>query len=297
MANTIVNLPSSFIQWCESAAESCNDYKERVLPIHDKTELQLMLRIDETTTTYLDTIGFYLIRGAAGVGDAFLATDVVHQLDYQYALVDTGDYAVVVLDESCTAGDLADTVYGAENYECIRLVLAIRSTRVIVCVSTQQFQYIPDTCWTQVIRYGCRDNSYGFLFKEVNTAISAVFYNQIRMPITLMAPRPVTEKDGFEESTGRFKTLQAKKSKEWDVDVDYLNEHQHMCLDAAIDHDELFIFENVIADCAYTSYQYHHDDRDKYDIDWQDKPGQHLGVAKAKFKLMTNPYYSTNNNC
>lgn len=297
MANDIVNLPNSFIIWCNEAADTCNDYNGVVLPIHDINDIQCMLKVETTDTDYLDGLSFYLLRGDYDIGEAITATDIVFTYSFQYASLGGGDYAVVLLDESCTAGDLAATTYGATENECLTLVVSRTGAGTVLCKSLQRFRYVSDTCFTNVIRYGCADNAFGFYYEEVNTTIGTSYYNQIRIPITLHSPRPVTEKSGFRKSDGRFMTLSATKSKEWEVETDYLSDYLHQCIDAAIDHDTVYIFEAIVSGCDYTGSEYYRDEADKYDIQWDEQPGRHLGVAKAKTKLRTNPYYSNNNNC
>ena len=300
MANTIRNLPNSFIQFCDDERpDSCGYFDSVSLPIHDKNDLQFMIRIDDTSTDYLDGLGFYLIRGMFDEGENFALTDIIHTLEFQYAQVETGDYAVAILNESCTSGDLKDTTYGAAIGECIQLVIARSGTGEILCSAHSKFHYVPatDLCYSQVIRYACADNAYGFFYEEVNTIIAGTFYNQIRLPLDIHSPKPITKKKGFTTSAGRFITLSARKQKEWEVMTGPLTDALHQALDCALDHDKLYFFEKIATGCDYTDSEFYHPEDDDYEIDWDEKPGQHLGVASAVFKIYTNPYYSSNNNC
>lgn len=295
MANDIINLPNSFIRWCETTEEaSCNDYSAAILPIYSQSDLQFMLRIDLTTTDYLDGRRFWLIKGDYDEGDVVDVGDRVFQLSHQYTPLDdiNQDYLVVIADEACTTTGITAT-----EGECLRLVMMDGSTGGIICTALQRFRFTSDTCFTNLVRYACADNTFGFYYEEASTLLGAQFYNQIRLPITLHSPLPITEKSGFRDSSGRFRTLSATKAKQWEVETDYLSNYQHQCLDCAIDHDELYITEDAIAGCDYSDAEYYRKEDDKYDIEWQDQPGHHLGVAKGKFKLMTNPYYAANNNC
>lgn len=300
MANNIINIKNSFIQFCDAEQpESCGFYTQVSLPIHDENDLQFMIRIDDTDTDYLDGLGFYLIRGGHDEGDHFALTDVIHQFSFQYAQIDTGDYILAIIDESCGSGDLGETTYPAEIGECIKLVIARRGDREILCICHSKFHYIPESklCFTQVIRYGCTDNAFGFYYEEINTQIAGTFYNQIRLPIDLHSPKPISTKKGFVTSTGRFITLSARKYKEWEVMTGPLTDALHQALDAAIDHDKLFLSQTIISGCDYSLKEFHHQEDDDYEIEWEEGPGQHIGVAPAKFKLVQTPYYSTNNNC
>lgn len=295
MAHEIINLPNNFIRWCESTEEeSCNDYSAANLPIHTISDLQFMLRITATNTDYLDGRQFWIIKGDYDEGETVVVGDKLFQIAKQYTPLDdtNTNYLVIGLNEDCM-----DTEITADDGECLRLVMLDGSTGAIVCSAIQRFKFTSDTCFTNIIRYGCADNAFGFYYEEASTLLGSQFFNQIRVPITLQAPRPVTEKSGFRISSGRFKTLSASKAKQWDVETDYMSDYQHQCLDCAIDHDILYVSENVIEECDYSELEYYHKEDDKYEIAWNEKPGQHLGVAKAEFKLMKNPYYASNNNC
>lgn len=293
MANDIINLPNSFIRWCEATEpDTCNEYTGAILPIYSQSDLQFMLRMDNTDTDYLDGRRFTLIRGDYDEGDTVPVEDRVLVLSHQYTPLDTGDYLIIVVDEACST-----TAITASDGECLRLAMLDGSLWTIICTSPQRFRFTADTCFTNLVRYACPDNAFGFYYEEATALLEAQFYNQIRMPITLHSPVPVTKKSGFRKSNGRYITLSATKAKQWEVETDYLSDYQHQCLDAAIDHDELYITEDAIAACDYSDHEYYREEDDKYEIEWQDQPGHHLGVAKANFKLMTNPYYATNNNC
>jgi hypothetical protein len=299
MANKIINLPNSFIRWCDARRpESCEDYNGVVLPYYTYSDYCFMLEIDDTTTTYLDTLSFYFIKGQYSEGDVVDATDVVGFRTLQYAVISGSNYAVWTIDPVCNPGIYpAPTLYSLADGECVSLVLLVASTRTIVCKSLQSFVFKDDLCWTKVLRYHCADNSYGFYYEEANeTVANNLYFNSIRLPITLHSPAPATEKTGFRKSDGNYVTLGATKEKVWSVDTDWMTDHMHQCLDAAIDHDIIYIVDEVVS-CEYGDYEFFHPEGDTYEIDWQEKPGQHLGIAKASFKLKTNPYFSQTSNC
>ncbi len=301
MANEIINLPNSFIRWCDSRRPgSCEDYNGVVLPYKTYTDYGFMLEIDDTTTVYLDTLVFLFITGTYAEGAIVDAGDVVGFRTLQYAVISGTNYAAWSVDSICNPSDVGTppTMSSPAEGECVSLVLAIESTREIVCQSLQKFVYKSDTCWTNLVRYRCADNSYGFFYEEADAVVANhLYFNSIRLPITLHSPTPATEKMGFRKSDGSYVTLAATKEKIWSVDTDWFDDHLHQCLDAAIDHDKLYIKDTVASDCDYDDYEFFHPEGDAYDIDWQEQPGQHLGIAKASFKLKTNPYYSQTSNC
>ncbi len=310
MANDIVNLPNSFIQFRTTGRTStCNDYDGVRLPIYRRNDIGFMLRVNSTSTAYLDSLSYMLIIGDYAVGDTVSNSDIIVELYKFRALISGTDY--VALCHSGASNDCVDNCLGegcglavatADPGQCIHLVMLVTTTKEIVAIADPIFYYEPDLCWTKVVKYRCADNAYGFFYEEADTATNAAYsgddyYNVIRLPITLQNPIPATQKTGFRKSDGEFLTLSAVKEKVWSVETDYLDDHLHTCLDAAIDHDELYVYDDQIAGCDYSDYEFFHPEDDQYNIDWQDKPGQHLGVAKASFKLKSNPYYSTNNNC
>lgn len=299
MANDIENLPNSFIQFCEARLpETCNDYSDVKLPIYNAGDLQFMFRMNETDTAYLDSLAFCLIKGSYDEGDTVAETDIINGLNLDYAVIEGSDYVVFSVDETCSPSPLNEgTEHEPEEDECVTLVLVINESKLIICKCLQKFYFTSDLCWTQVIRYNCTDNSYGFFYEEANTELDSQFFNQIRLPITLHSPKPITQKTGFVLSDGEYLTLAAKKEKLWSVQTDHFTDHLHQCLDAAIDHDRLFIFEDLISECAYDDNEFFHPEDDKYEVEWQEKPGQHLGVAQGTFKLKPSPYYSQNSNC
>jgi hypothetical protein len=236
------------------------------------------------------------------------AGDILWGTGRAYALISGDDYILFMPGEvqaSCTSSKLGPgggLVNTADPGECVRLVICVDSTKVIVAIADPVFYYEPDTCWTKRISYRCPDNSFGFFYEEADAKLilsnaSYRYYNRIRLPITLQNPTPQTARTGFRKSDGSFLTLASTKDKQWDVDTDYFDDHTHTCLDAAIDHDLVYITDDQVVGCDYSDYEFHHPEGDNYTIDWQDQPGNHLGVAKASFKLKTTPYYSENNNC
>lgn len=299
MANDISNLPNSFIQWCDSERpSSCSDYNGVMLPMHNAGDVQWMVRVNDTSDVYLNTLTCYIIKGDYAAGQTLSASDIITEQGPARCVITGSDWLLFYNDPVCEGGELNGYLYPPDPQECVFLALTVSATKEIVCISQQRFYYEPDTCWTHIIRYRCSENSYGFFYEEADAELADfAYYNQIRLPLTLMAPTPVTKKTGFRKSDGSYVTLSASKSKQWTIDAGYMDDHLHQCLDAAIDSDEVFIASDVISGCDYSDYQMYHPEDDNYTIDWQDRPGQHLGVAKASFKMLTTPYYSDNNNC
>ena len=299
MANEISNLPNSFLQFSTSARPStCLEYSGVKLPIMRANDILFQLRINATSTGYLDTLNIYLVKDSYAVGETITATDIIATLTDNYAVISGSDYVYYVHDAACSSAKLEDATYPPEDGACVFLVIAIASSKAVVATCDQIFFYNPDTCWTKIVRYRCNDNSFGFFYEEADADLSpAKFYNSVRLNITLQNPVPLTERTGFRKSDGAFLTLASTKEKQYDIDTDYFDDHTHTCLDAAIDHDVLYLSSDQVAGCDYSDYEFHHPEGDVYTIDWQDKPGQHLGVAKAAFKLKSTPYYSENNNC
>lgn len=298
MANDIVNFPNSFIQFTTDPV-SCNEYNGDKLPINNVYDNFFMLRINSTDVTYLGGISFVYAKGDYAVGDTVEVTDIIKQFWLDSVLISGTDFLLYLSSADCVNCPMAFGSCGETEIspnDCITLAI-IDGANLVISAAIPKFYYVDDLCFTETVRYGCADNSYGFLYEEASAAIGAQYYNQIRINIDKTSPSPITKKTGFELSDGSFRTLAASKQKEWQIETDYYTDHIHQCLDAAIDHDFLYIYQEFLADCDYTDFEYFHDQEDKYDIDWQEKPGQHLGVAKAKFKLKTNPYYSQNSNC
>lgn len=292
MANEIVNFDNSFIGFGDEAPETCNDFNRVRLPIFAASDIGCMFKITNTTEVYVESLRIFIIRGTYAPAAIVPASAILKEVvTYGSALISGSDYLAWAYDDTCTETPLSEVTYPPTDGECLKIALLIDATKEMVATSAQEFYYKPDPCFTNLVIYKCNENSFGFLYETADET----FYNQIRLPIALINPKPLTEKSGFRKSDGRFLTLSATKSKEWEVEVDMLTDHVHQCLDCAIDHDILYISENTVVDCEYQ--EYYRDPDDKYDIDWTDGEGVYLGVAKAKFKLRTNPYYSTNNNC
>lgn len=291
MANEIENFENSFIRFAVDE-ETCFDYNEVRLPIKNANDIACMVKMTATTEGYVTGLRFYIIRGSYTVGALVPAASIVMEVvTFGSSDLGGGEFLLYTHDDTCEADPLSGSKYPPTEGECLRLAILTLGYKEMVAIADQEFYYKSDTCFTNLVIYKCNDDSFGFLYETAG----ANFYNSIRLPIALINPRPATEKSGFRKSDGRFLTLSANKAKQWDCEIDVLTDHQHQCLDAAIDHDVFYISENLVDDCEYT--EYYREPDDKYDIDWNDGEGTYDGIAKAKVVLHTNPYYSTNNNC
>lgn len=292
MANEIGNIENSFLQFGVTLPETCADYNGVMLPLYSANDIGCMVKILDTSEAYVEGLRFYIVRGSYNPGDVVSAGNIVAELStFGSGLISGSDYLIWTYDNTCTGTPLSSSAYPPEDGECLRLAIMTMGNKVVLAMASQPFYYKEDTCFTNLVIYKCNENSFGFLYEIAG----ADFFNQMRIPLTLINPKPLTEKSGFRKSDGRFITLSATKAKEWEVEIDMLSDPLHQALDCAIDHDILYISETVVADCEYQ--EYYHDAGDKYDIDWKDGEGSYDGVAKARCKLKTNPYYSNNNNC
>ncbi len=297
MPYDITNFPNSFIQVCTEEEESCNDYDGVVLPIHYVGDIAFAFLTSAVDLTDATDLTFAISResfAAATTYNPLGSYNVVGSIGGSTAAYDAL-FLKVVSDDLCLELDLAtlDVVDG----ECLYLVMYKLSTGEVVCTLPQKFNYKTDLCFTEVVKYRCADDAYGFPYSDLDTMFGASYYNVIRLNLDITSPKPLTKKKGFRKSDGAYLTLAATKEKQWDVMTDWYTDHIHQCLDVAIDHDTVYIFQDAPAACSFTASEMYHPEDDKYDIDWQEKPGQHLGIAQAKFKMNTDPYYSQNSNC
>lgn len=296
MSKTITNFPNSFIQFCGDNS-TCNDYNGVVYPIKYLGDIGFMVLGTGSSLEDAGSLLFSITTQCFNPGDDFNAEGeyiIVASIADNVSLYEEGVYLHLLSDDLCMELDLSSS--GATDGQCLHIVAWDQADNKVVCCSDQIFKYNSQTCFTEVVKYKCADDSYNFPYEAALIA-DANFFNRIRLNIDLTSPSPVTKKKGFKLSDGSFRTLSANKEKEWDVETDWLDDHTHQCLDAAIDHDTVYFIQDPPDACTFTDYQIFHPEDDKYDIDWQDGPGQHLGVAKAKFKIKTNPYYSQNSNC
>lgn len=304
----IINFDNSFIQFCADQEEGCSDFYNARLPIRYSSDVNFMLIIDDSTDTETDDMSFVYTERNVEPADTLAASDIITTISHEKTELEAGKFLFMTIN-CYTPTAFSGSAYAPDAGDCLYLVLIATSTGRVICKASVVFTYITNSCFTNVVRYRCADNAYDFYYEEANTYLATigtnVFYNTVRLYLTIDKPLPMRNKKGFRLSDGAFLTLAADFRKEYSANTDYMNDFLHTRLLIALEHDYLYIFEMPIATggevtCAnvdYSDYEYHHPEDDDYEIDWQDKPGTNLGVAPATFKLLKTPFYAQNTNC
>lgn len=295
--SAITNNPNSFIRWNDpGSTDSCFQYNGVKLPIHYVYDFMFMFQVLGTSAGEIGSWTFGFVSGSGyTAGSDIDPANLITSLGINAYDQGDGVFLCVLRDGDCGNISFGDLGFTLKDGDCISLAILKDTNIQYIC--SQEFYYTSDLCFTEVIRYKCNDNAYGFLYADLDTFLGASHYNQARLPITLHSPQPITQKTGFKLSDGSFKTLAATKEEIIEVLVDYMDRDLHRALDCAIDHDFLYIFREPAEECVYTNSQFFHPEDDKYEVAWDDKPGNYRGIAQAKFKLKPTPFYSQNSNC
>lgn len=139
-----------------------------------------------------------------------------------------------------------------------------------------EFQIINDTCYTAIVKYSNQENSAGFDY-------SNGFFNQLRLPIKYGFPQNQTKTENYRTSNGQIIRLSSKKTKEYELETDYANEHFHDCISTMLDSDNLQINELFFVGNG------------NYEVEWNTEIG-HTNLAKGKGKITLTPYNNQNPN-
>ena len=138
------------------------------------------------------------------------------------------------------------------------------------------FEVNNDTCYTEILKYNNEESSAGFDY-------SNGYFNQIRLPINLAYPQNKTKSESYRTSAGQIIKLAYTKTKEYELETDYADEHFHDCTSVMLDSD--------IIQIGQTNYIGNSD----YETEWIKEKGN-TNLAKGKGTLLLTPYNNQNPN-
>lgn len=138
------------------------------------------------------------------------------------------------------------------------------------------FEINNDTCFTEIVKYSNKESSASFDYSEG-------YFNQIRLPINLAYPQNKTKAESYRTSAGQIIKLAYTKTKEYELETDYANEHFHDCASVMLDSD--------IIQIGTSNYIGNSD----YETEWIKEKGN-TNLAKGKSTLLLTPYDNQNPN-
>lgn len=159
---------------------------------------------------------------------------------------------------------------------------------------TNCFSYIPDKCFTTVVKYYTLADVFGFDYLTGGYR-EGIDYNIIRLPMWLSKPQYPKTGEYYERSNGTKQTLFARFNRQYTVVADDMPEWWMKNLLVAISHDTVYVLpedSNVLGTGELNVIS-----NNDWDIDWPDMGVSSANWGRPKFTLLETPFMEINNNC
>jgi hypothetical protein len=166
--------------------------------------------------------------------------------------------------------------------EVFRLGIKIEiTTGVFIEFPSNRLYRTDDKCFTSRLTYSCDEDSYGFVYCNVD------YPNSVRLPFHLTKPNWNDDENIYVRSDGSIKITKSVTQKEYECFTDWLNEDFHEKFKIALSHDDV-----QVNAAKYTGGIRKNG---KYEPNYEETNMENL--APASFKVFATPYLVKNDNC